>query len=91
MARSVSGPIFVGSGRVRVSVTDFRLAQKVYGGTIRPKTAKALTIPVAPGSLRPDGQGFPASNRYSALPDPTERRRSNESPSRRDRRFSAQI
>lgn len=47
IAGSVSGPTLVGGKSVRVSVTDYRFNQKVFGGPIRPKTKESLTIPVA--------------------------------------------
>jgi hypothetical protein len=47
IARSVQSPAVEGD-HVRVSINDPRIAQKVYGGTIRAKRAKSLTIPVAP-------------------------------------------
>lgn len=50
MASSVAGPTIVGAGKVRVSVTDYRFNQKVFGGRITPKRAGALTIPIAPES-----------------------------------------
>ncbi len=45
---SVNSPVLEGSTRVRISITDPRFVQKVFGGTIKPKNAKALTIPVDP-------------------------------------------
>lgn len=48
IASSTNNPVAEGPGRVRISITDPRLAQKVYGGRITPKRRKALTIPVAP-------------------------------------------
>ena len=47
VADSVNNPQIEGS-RVRISIADPRFAQKVFGGTIAPKNAKALTIPVDP-------------------------------------------
>lgn len=37
-----------GPGQLILSITDPRFNQKVFGGTIVPKTKKALTIPVIP-------------------------------------------
>lgn len=47
VARSVQNPE-VESDSIRISINDPRIEQKIYGGVIRPKRAKALTIPVAP-------------------------------------------
>jgi len=47
IADSVNSPVVESSHRVRISVTDRRFLQKVYGGRIKPDRAKALTIPVA--------------------------------------------
>jgi hypothetical protein len=46
IADSVNSPVIEGSTAVRVSITDPRFLQKVFGGTIRAKNAGALTIPV---------------------------------------------
>lgn len=47
--QSVSAPTVSSSGRtVTITITDPRFPQKVFGGTIRAKRAKALTIPVTP-------------------------------------------
>lgn len=43
---SVNSPQIEGATRVRISITDPRFAQKVFGGPIRAKNADALTIPV---------------------------------------------
>ncbi|MBA3960848.1 MAG: hypothetical protein H0X40_02970 [Chthoniobacterales bacterium] len=48
-ASSVSSSV-VDNSTARISVTDFRFNQKVYGGRITPKQKKSLTIPVAPES-----------------------------------------
>lgn len=46
---SVQNPVVAGDGHsVSVSINDPRFAQKVFGGTITAKRAKALTIPVTP-------------------------------------------
>lgn len=39
-----------GPGQLIISITDPRFRQKVEGGPIRPKNAKALTIPVNPAA-----------------------------------------
>lgn len=47
--RSTQAPLPDEDARtVTISITDPRIAQKVYGGTITAKRAKALTIPVSP-------------------------------------------
>lgn len=49
--KSVNNPIVQSTpdgATIRVAVSDPRIAQKVFGGTIAAKQAKALTIPVAP-------------------------------------------
>ncbi len=49
IARSVNQPVIdAGESTVRVQVSDPRFAQKLFGGTIRAKQAKALTIPLTP-------------------------------------------
>lgn len=45
---SVQQPVFSGRATADVVVADPRLAQKVYGGEIRAKRGRALTIPVHP-------------------------------------------
>jgi hypothetical protein len=45
VAESVSAPATEGDKTVVISVTDPRFAQKVFGGTIRAKRARNLTIP----------------------------------------------
>lgn len=49
VADSVQDPR-VGNGEVRISINEPTFAQKVFGGTITPKAAKALTIPVNPAA-----------------------------------------
>jgi hypothetical protein len=46
VSRTVSAPAQSGYNSVAVKVSDPRIAQKVYGGTITAKAAGALTIPV---------------------------------------------
>jgi hypothetical protein len=46
VARSVQNPVQTGYNSISVSVTDPRIAGKVFGVTITPKVAGALTIPV---------------------------------------------
>lgn len=48
--QSVQQPVFRGTASAEVVIADPRLAQKVYGGTIRAKRGKALTIPVHPAA-----------------------------------------
>lgn len=48
ISSSVSNPRVESQSRVRISITDPRFVQKVFGGTIRAKNAGALTIPVDP-------------------------------------------
>lgn len=48
VARSVQQPSLAGNTRVTIDVTHPGIAQKVFGGEIRAKRAKNLTIPVAP-------------------------------------------
>jgi hypothetical protein len=48
VADSVNSPVPEGRSRIRISITHPAFAQKVFGGTITPKRANALTIPVAP-------------------------------------------
>jgi hypothetical protein len=49
VSRSVQNPVVSANGRrVIVSINDPRILQKVYGGTIRPKRAKMLAIPIIP-------------------------------------------
>lgn len=53
VSRSVSAPVPVGSfgvSGVRIDITHPGFAQKVFGGRIVPKRAKALTIPVHPAA-----------------------------------------
>jgi hypothetical protein len=45
---SVQQPVLLGKTSAVVVVEDPRLAQRVYGGVIKPKRAKVLTIPVHP-------------------------------------------
>lgn len=45
---SVQQPVLKGKTQAEVEVSDPRFMQKVHGGTIRPKRAKSLTIPVHP-------------------------------------------
>ena len=47
VSRSVNNPEQTGFNTVSVRVSDPRIAQKVFGGRITAKRAKALTIPVA--------------------------------------------
>lgn len=44
--RSVNAPVQTGDNQVSVTISDPRIAQKVFGGTIVAKRAGALTIPV---------------------------------------------
>jgi hypothetical protein len=46
VADSVQAPEMKGSDAVVVSITDGTFAQKVFGGRIVPKNARALTVPV---------------------------------------------
>jgi hypothetical protein len=46
--RAVQQPQLIGGDGVVVSVNHLGIAQRYYGGTITPKTAKALTLPVHP-------------------------------------------
>lgn len=46
--RSVQQPELEGGDGVKVSITQPGVAQRYYGGEIKPRTAKALTIPVHP-------------------------------------------
>jgi hypothetical protein len=48
IANSVNSPIVEGNTAVRISIGDPRFVQKVFGGRITPKRAKALTIPQDP-------------------------------------------
>lgn len=41
---------FRSEGRVEITNHDYRLGHKISGGTIRPKRAKALTIPIHPAA-----------------------------------------
>lgn len=53
VSRSVSAPMPVGSfgvSGVRIDITHPGIAQKVFGGRIVPKRARALTIPVHPAA-----------------------------------------
>jgi len=53
VSRSVSAPVPVGSfgvSGVRIDITHPGFAQKVFGGRIVPKRARALTIPVHPAA-----------------------------------------
>lgn len=47
VSRTVNNPVQTGYNTVSVTVSDPRIAQKVFGGTILPKRASALTIPVS--------------------------------------------
>lgn len=47
VAGSVNAPLQTGYNAISVRVSDPRIAQKVFGGTIRAKAAGALTIPVS--------------------------------------------
>lgn len=47
VADSIKGPFVSGRG-VRVEITDKRIKQKIYGGEIRAKNVKFLTIPINP-------------------------------------------
>lgn len=49
IAKSVQEPV-VSGGSVFVKVKDRRIGQKVYGGPIVPKRARALTIPIHPAA-----------------------------------------
>jgi hypothetical protein len=46
VSRSVQSPVVDGARTVSVTVNDPRFAQKVFGGKITAKRAKALTVPV---------------------------------------------
>jgi hypothetical protein len=46
--RSVQNPVIVDIGTVSVTISDPRFAQKLFGGTITAKLARALTIPETP-------------------------------------------
>jgi len=47
--RSVQAPVIIGDGlEARISINHPAFAQKVFGGTIRAKRVKLLTIPVSP-------------------------------------------
>lgn len=47
--RSVQNPELINAGTgVSITISDPRLAQKIFGGTIRAKRASMLTIPVTP-------------------------------------------
>lgn len=48
VADSVQNPVLRGTSSVAITVNDATFAQKVFGGTITPKSRKALTIPVDP-------------------------------------------
>jgi len=48
VADAVQNPVLVGDSGVCISINHPAFAQKVFGGTIKPKNAKALTIPVEP-------------------------------------------
>jgi hypothetical protein len=49
IAQSVQSPVVEGGDtQVRVSITDPRIAQKVFGGEIRAKNVRMLTIPQTP-------------------------------------------
>lgn len=53
VSRSVSAPVPMGSfgvSGVRIDITHPGFAQKVFGGRIVPKRARALTIPVHPAA-----------------------------------------
>jgi hypothetical protein len=47
VADSVVGPI-VDGGTARVEIKDYRIRQKIYGGTISAKNVRFLTIPMHP-------------------------------------------
>ena len=46
--RSVNNPVQSGYNQVSVRVSDPRIAQKVFGGLIKAKRSKLLTIPASP-------------------------------------------
>lgn len=56
VGRSIKGPIDKG-GKVQVQITDKRIRQKIYGGTIVPKASEYLTIP-----LKPEAHGVTAED-----------------------------
>jgi hypothetical protein len=60
IAQSVQLPVQEGPLTISVTVSDPRLPQKVYGGTITAKNAKALTIPVAPDAYGRSARTFEA-------------------------------
>jgi hypothetical protein len=50
IGRSVEESPTIEQGRVRIPIRDKRFPQKLYGGQIVPKRAKALTIPIHPAA-----------------------------------------
>jgi hypothetical protein len=62
ISRSVNNPVETGTRKVTVAINDSTFPQKVYGGDIIAKAARALTIPI-----NPQAYGHRASDFGNAL------------------------
>lgn len=59
VGKSVSAPVISSGGvEIRITISDPRFAQKVFGGRITRKRAGALTIPVSPDAYARDTKSF---------------------------------